>query len=540
MSVNPVSLTILYGTHTGRSGTIGRWVEKAAGERGFRPQLIAMDDYNPRLLTEEKNLLVIVSTHGEGEPPAMAEDFHHFMTGKRVPKLSDLSYSVLALGDHSYSRFCQTGIDLDQALKKAGAKEQQKLVMCDVDFEDDARQWMEEVLATLTAESGQPVSKQPIATDPVSEPLYNRKNPFRARVLEKIRITGRDSDKEVYHVEISLENSGLSYLPGDSLGIVADNPPVLVEQILKELKLAGDTPVRLKNREYRLEAALYHHLEITTLTSEVVGHYALKSGDEKLLAVLRDEDQLNSYLWGHDILDLIHEFPFAMSAQELVDILRVLPARLYSISSSQDFVGDEVHITVSAVRYANGGRNREGAASTFIADRIAVDHEIPVFIEHNAGFRLPDDGRIPVIMVGAGTGVAPFRAFMQQREAQGIKGNSWLFFGDRHFRSDFLYQLEWQKYLGNGTLEQINLAFSRDQPDKIYVQNRLSENQKEIYEWLQKGAHFFLCGDRKQMAKGVQDTLVDIIRIQGGMTAGQAADYFKLLKKQKRFQFDVY
>ncbi|MEL7586138.1 MAG: assimilatory sulfite reductase (NADPH) flavoprotein subunit [Prolixibacteraceae bacterium] len=534
------SLTILYGSHTGRSEGLAKKLKAELNARSLSANIFAMNDYNVRQLEKEENLLIIVSTHGDGEPPEMAEDFHGFMTGKRAPQLPALKFSVLALGDKSYKLYCQTGKDIDHALRKAGAQELYPLVTCDVDYEDDAAGWINGVIGKI--EAGISLGGNPAI--PVNTPeqtvVFNKKNPYRARVLEKVKITGRESDKEVYHVEISLKDSGLSYYPGDSLGVLADNPPVLVERLVEQLQLDPRETVTLKKGAYELATALRYHLEITILTRDVLHRYYEKTKLEAVNSILTDEKLLDSYLWGHDVLDLVQEFPFPLEASDLVELLRSLPPRLYSISSSQEAVGEEVHITVSTVRYENKGRLREGACSTYLADRIEADQEIPVYIERNPAFRLPEDEKTPIIMVGAGTGVAPYRAFLQHREASNVKGKSWLFFGERRFYSDFLYQIEWQKYLKKGYLEKIDLAFSRDQEEKVYVQHRLAENQAEIFRWLEAGASFYLCGDMKQMAKDVQKTLLEIIQVQGGLTEEQAREYFKKLKKEKRFQADVY
>ncbi|WP_423127319.1 assimilatory sulfite reductase (NADPH) flavoprotein subunit [Gaoshiqia sp. Z1-71] len=534
------SLTILYGSHTGRSESLAKKLKEKFAQQSLSASVFPMDDYNTKQLENEKNLVIIVSTHGEGEPPEMAEDFHRFITGNRVPKLPGLNYAILALGDKSYKLFCQTGLDINEALQKAGASELVPLVTCDVDYEDDAARWMDEVIAKVSDQVSAGPSLPVNGSDVLEAVVYNQKNPYRATILDKVKITGRESDKEVYHVEISLSGSGISYQPGDSLGILADNPPALVGKILESLRLDAGTIVKIKKGEFTLENALRHQLEITLLTRDVIQKYAEKTGLEVVNKILDEEALLDQYLWGHDVLDLIQEFPFALTAQELVDLLRPLPPRLYSISSSQDFVGDEVHVTVSTVRYENKGRERQGAASTYLSDRIEIDQQIPVFIERNPSFRLPQREETPIIMVGAGTGIAPYRAFLQQREASNLKGKSWLFFGERRFSSDFLYQIEWQKYLKKGYLEKIDLAFSRDQHDKVYVQHRLAEQQAELFNWLENGASFYLCGDMKHMAKDVQSTLLNIIQTQGGMSEEQAREYFRKLKKEKRFQADVY
>ena len=533
-------LKILYGTHTGRSKTIaGQLTARLAG-RGVEAVSVALDDYKTRQLTTETNVVFIVSTHGEGEPPAMAEDFHGFITGKRAPQLPNLNYSVVALGDKSYKLFCKTGIDIDQALSKLGAKSILPILTLDVDFDEEIDRWITDftdVFADIPATS---VQSGVVSANTLNGETYSRKSPFHATVIDKVKITGRDSDKEVYHVELSLDGSGIAYEPGDSVGILANNPPELVEAILKHSDFDGVEPVTIKEGAFSLKDALSEHLEITVINRDVIQKYQEKTANKKLQELIESEESLDQYLYGHDILDLLEEFPFSLSAQDLADLLRSFPARLYSISSSQAAVGDEVHITVARVRYSNKGRIRGGACSTYLADRIEVDSQVSVFIEKNPAFKLPENGETPVILIGAGTGVAPYRSFMQHREANDQKGKTWLFFGERRFHSDFLYQVEWQKLLKDGYLEKIDVAFSRDQEEKIYVQDRLIEKQKEVFEWLKKGANIYLCGDMKQMARDVQKTLLQIFETEGGMSQEKAQEYLKILKKEKRFQTDVY
>lgn len=537
-----ISLKILYGTHTGRSKTIAERLAQKLAILGVTVESVALDNYKTRQLTSESNLVFIVSTHGEGEPPAMAEDFYSFITGKRAPQLPDLNYSVVALGDKSYKLYCKTGLDIDHALSQLGAKPILPVLKLDVDFEEEADLWITRFLEVFAESHPDAKHESNVISvnDSTQNKSYSRKNPFCATVLDKVKITGRDSDKEVYHIELSLEGSGITYEPGDSVGILANNPPELVESIICKLGFAGTELVTLKNGEFSLKEALMNHLEITVLNSEVIQKYQEKTLNSNLLAVIENAGQLDQYLYGHDVLDLLEEFPFSFKPQELADILRSFPARLYSISSSQLAVGNEVHATVSSVRYSHKGRERAGACSTYLADRIDIDSQVSVFIEKNPGFKLPENEETPVILVGAGTGVAPYRAFLQHREANNLKGNTWLFFGERRFNSDFLYQLEWQKLLKDGYLEKIDVAFSRDQNEKVYVQHRLIENQTEIYEWLKRGANIYLCGDMKQMARDVQKTLLSIFETVGGMSEEKALEYMKTLKKEKRFQTDVY
>ncbi|HNX54759.1 MAG TPA: assimilatory sulfite reductase (NADPH) flavoprotein subunit [Prolixibacteraceae bacterium] len=533
-------LKILYGTHTGKSKIIASKLGEVLAGRGVGAQIDSLDNYKTRQLSGESNIVFIVSTHGEGEPPAMAEDFHAFITGKRAPQLPNLNYAVVALGDKSYKLFCKTGLDIDQALTKLGAKPILPVLTLDVDFEDDAEKWINDFVEIFAQRESVSVTAASPAKTELAEIKYSRKNPFKATVIDKVKITGRGSDKEVYHVELSLEGSGITYEPGDSVGILANNPPELVDAVLKHCALDGEEEITIKEGTFLLSDALTDRLELTILTREVIQNYQNKTGNKELLKVITEDQLLDKYLYGHDVLDLLEEFPATLSAQDLADVLRSFPPRLYSISSSQDAVGDEVHITVATVRYSNKGRRRGGACSTYLADRIEVDSNVSVFIEKNPAFKLPEKDETPIILIGAGTGVAPFRSFLQHREANNQKGKTWLFFGERRFHSDFLYQIEWQKLLKDGFLEKFDVAFSRDQEKKIYVQHRLFEKQKELYQWLNKGAHIYLCGDMKQMARDVQQTLLQIFETQGGMTEEKAIEFMKALKKEKRFQLDVY
>jgi sulfite reductase (NADPH) flavoprotein alpha-component len=532
------NLTILYGTESGHSKTLADNLLEMTTSHNISASVISMYDYNHRKLKEEENLAIIVSTHGEGEPPDMAEEFYNYTTGKRAPKLENLKYSVLALGDRSYKYFCKTGEDIDSAFKRLGAENIFPIVKCDVDFEDDARLWMEGFLKKLTpAIPDNKMNGSPVIKSNVTE--YSRNNPFLAGILEKVRITGRDSDKEVYHIELSLEGSGLTYEPGDSAGIFTKNPESLVSEIIKKTGSDPDQPVSVKTGVIPYRNALDYYLEITVLSLETIKKYYEKTGIQGVGDLLNNDDLLDDYLYGNDLLDLLEDFPFEWNATELVEILRPLPPRLYSIASSQESVGNEVHITVSVVKYKRKNRMRLGACSSHLADNISTESHIPIFIEKNSAFKLPENGS-KIIMMGAGTGIAPFRGFMQHRESLGIKGNSWLIFGDRRFYSDFLYQVEWQKLLKSNNLEKMNVAFSRDQEEKIYIQHRLKENQKEIYSWLNEGAYLYLCGDMKSMAKDVNKTLLEIIQIQGEINEEQAKKYIKNLKREKRFQSDVY
>ena len=536
--VAKTNLTVLYGSETGNSKSLADKLAEKATFKNISANVISMYDYNYKKLKEEENVAVIVSTHGEGDPPDMAEDFYKYITGSRASKLENLNYSVLALGDKSYKYFCKTGEEIYSAFKKLGAFSIVSLENCDVDYEAKAEVWMNNFLLNLAPTVSVPaVANDSVRNTFVSE--YSKKNPFLATVLEKVKITGRDSDKEVYHLELSLDDSGITYEPGDSLGIFTKNPDSLVEQIIKKTGFNPEQMVDINEEEITIADALKYHLEVTILTFDNIRKYFERTKNPAIEKLLNDDKLLDDYLYGHDVLDLLNDFPFDWNARKFVEILRKLPPRLYSISSSLESVGEEVHATVSVVRYEKNGRKRVGACSSYLADGIELDSQVPIYIDKNPSFKLPANGS-KIIMVGAGTGIAPYRAFMQERESKGLKGNSWLFFGDRRFKADFLYQVEWQKLLKSNHLEKLDVAFSRDQKEKIYVQHKLMENQTEIFNWIENGAHLYLCGDMKHMAKDVNKTLLEIIKAQGGISKEQAEKYLKNLKREKRFQTDVY
>lgn len=541
-------VTILFGTQTGRSEEIARQLEEKALAVDLPVNVIGMDEYNPKKLKDESHVLIVVSTHGDGEPPFQAYELWEYLKGKRATKVDHLQHSVLGLGDKAYPNFCQTGVDFDAALTKLGSTPLVPVVKCDVDYEEMAAKWMDDIIEKLSGATA-PQTEAPKAEIPVAAPnflnitsakiAYDRKNPFSAEVFEKTLLSGAGSEKEVYHVELNLEGSGLSYDPGDALGIYSQNPPELVKNILEQTGFSGDTIVKIGKEEFDLYSALLHHLEITLLTPDVVKGYARLIGSDEAKALLDSPKKQEEYLYGHDVLDLMHDLPGTLTEQQLIGVLRKMPPRMYSIASSQSAVDNEVHITVSAVRYENKGREREGSCSTYLADRIEVGKKVPVFISKNLGFKLPTNDA-PMIMIGAGTGVAPYRSFIQERGEKGVKGNTWLFFGDQRFYTDFLYQIEWQKFMKDGILEKMDVAFSRDQEKKVYVQNKLKENSKEVYKWLEKEAIIYICGDKNKMAKDVHNTLVEIISNEGGMTKEKAENYLNRLQREKRYQKDVY
>ena len=541
-TVSATTLTILYGSQTGNAESLAESLADTSRSQGLQVNCLDMNDYPLRQLKSEQHLVIITSTHGEGEPPDNALSLHEYLHGRKAPKLNDLKYSVLSLGDSSYQHFCQTGIDFDERLAALGATRLVERVDCDVDFDDASAQWMEQLVNSLSQLTPEPISGVVQAGQASQQSAqYDRKNPFSAPLLERVCLNGRGSSKAVYHLELSLEGSGLTYEPGDSLGVYAQNPPVLVNQLLEHLKLDGEQTVTLKEDTISLASALRHHLELTRLTPPTVQQWAQLSESQSLKALIEDRDALMSWLENRDIIDLIEQYPVAgLDAQTLVDHLRHLPPRSYSISSSQAAVEDEIHLTVAAVRYDHNGRRREGVASSWLVDRLALEDSTAVFIDRNKNFRLPEDPQTPIIMIGPGTGIAPFRAFMQEREVHQHPGKNWLFFGDRNFQTDFLYQNEWLKWRKQGLLSRIDVAFSRDSQDKIYVQHRIREAGREFWQWLEEGASVYVCGDASAMAADVNEALLEVIATHGGQSPEQAELYLRNLTQQKRYLRDVY
>ncbi|QCR28167.1 assimilatory sulfite reductase (NADPH) flavoprotein subunit [Priestia megaterium] len=536
-------VTILYGSQTGNAQGLAENTGKTLEAKGFNVTVSSMNDFKSNNLKKLENLLIVVSTHGEGEPPDNALSFHEFLHGRRAPKLENFRFSVLSLGDSSYEFFCQTGKEFDVRLAELGGERLYPRVDCDLDFEEPANKWLKGVIDGLSEAKGHSASAAVPAEAPAGTSPYSRTNPFKAEVLENLNLNGRGSNKETRHLELSLEGSGLTYEPGDSLGIYPENDPELVDLLLNEFKWDASENVTVnKEGETRpLREALISNFEITVLTKPLLKQAAELTGNDKLKALVENREELKAYTQGRDVIDLVRDFgPWNVSAQEFVAILRKMPARLYSIASSLSANPDEVHLTIGAVRYEAHGRERKGVCSVLCSERLQPGDTIPVYLQSNKNFKLPQDQETPIIMVGPGTGVAPFRSFMQEREETGAKGKSWMFFGDQHFVTDFLYQTEWQKWLKDGVLTKMDVAFSRDTEEKVYVQNRMLEHSKELFQWLEEGASFYVCGDKTNMARDVHNMLVEIIETEGKMSREQAEGYLAEMKKQKRYQRDVY
>jgi sulfite reductase (NADPH) flavoprotein alpha-component len=529
-------LTILFATESGNAEGVAADLKKVAARQGFAARMVDMAEVAPGDLEGVESLLVVASTWGEGDPPERAAAFYGSLLAESAPRLDGLRFAVLALGDSSYVNFCEVGRRLDARLEELGGSRIAERVECDLDFEDKAAAWMEGSLARLDELVGGGDAGAVIHVDfhsPAS--AHSKANPFAAEITELVNLNSSRSDKETLHLELSLEGSGLTFEPGDSLGIMAENDPAMVEAILAATGLAGDSPAG----EGTLAEALAGHFDITALTRPVVEAYARLGGNADLAALLEGE-RLAAYLDGRQIIDLLEDFPQPLGAEQLLALLRKLPPRLYSIASSLKAHPEEAHLLISAVRYQSRGRARNGVASTFVADRMKAGDRLKVYVKPNKYFRLPEDPARPVIMVGPGTGVAPFRAFLQERRESGAAGANWLVFGDRRYTHDFLYQLDWQELHKDGVLTRIDLAFSRDQPEKVYVQHRLWEQRCDLFAWLEEGAHLYVCGDEKHMARDVDATLRRIVADQGGQGEEAAAAYLDALRRAGRYQRDVY
>ena len=534
-------LIVLYGTESGNSEVLADRTVKAAKKRGFQAVMKNMSEISSADLVKATNLLVIVSTWGDGDPPESAVAFYKEFMSAEI-SLSNVCFSVCALGDTSYEKFCQTGKDIDARLEGLGAARISARQDCDLDYEEAYATWLESSLAALAPATAAVVGFTAPALAPVSE--YGKKNPFPAETIDTVILNGEGSSKETLHLEFSLAASGLSYEPGDALAVIPLNAPDVVKSIIQAAKLTGNEQVEVKNVGPKLLAdALREDYDITALSRAVLTKLA-EAADSALLRELLGEDakeRLKEFNDGREIIDAILKFaPNGLSAAALTGIFRKLPPRLYSIASSPLAHTDEVHLTVAAVRYDTHGRERKGVCSTYLADLVKSGDPVQVFVQPNKNFRLPADGSTPIIMVGPGTGVAPFRAFVEHRAALGSPGKNWLFFGDQHYTYDFLYQLEWQDYLKEGALTRLDVAFSRDQPEKVYVQDRMIQQAKELYQWLEEGAHFYVCGDANRMAHDVHEALISVVEFQAGISREAAEVYVEDLKKTKRYQRDVY
>ncbi|WP_040975591.1 assimilatory sulfite reductase (NADPH) flavoprotein subunit [Necropsobacter massiliensis] len=540
----PLAVTVLSISQTGNAKGIAAQLAARLQQENIAVTLVSAKDYKAKKIADEQLLLLVTSTQGEGEPPEEGVVLYKLLHGKKAPKLDSLDFAVLGLGDTSYPNFCQAGKDFDQRLAELGAKRLLERVDADLDFSATATQWIEHVVAAVKQKTAAAptalTSAVSSSQEKTAENRYNKENPYVATLLTNQKITARQSEKDVRHLEFDLADSGLTYQPGDALGVWFDNDPALVEEILSALALSGEESVQAAGKTLPIRTALLSHFELTQNTPVFMKAYAELAGSQALSELVAKTDRLSAYVQNTPPVDVLHDFPAKLSAEQFVSLLRPLAPRLYSISSAAAEVGEEVHLSVGVVRFEHNGNARAGAASSYLADRLEEDGQVRVFVERNDNFRLPADNAKPIIMIGSGTGIAPFRAFVQQRAADQAEGKNWLIFGNQHFTQDFLYQTEWQQFAKDGFLHRYDFAWSRDQEEKIYVQDKIREKATALWQWLQDGAYLYVCGDAARMAKDVETALLDVIAQQGGLSSEDAEEYLTELREARRYQRDVY
>ncbi|MDF7825002.1 assimilatory sulfite reductase (NADPH) flavoprotein subunit [Pontiellaceae bacterium B12227] len=539
-------LTILYGSQTGHCRAVAEEMRDAAQDAGVPVELFSMGKFKEKNLKKLKYVAVIISTQGEGDPPDDARALVEYLHSTKAPKLKDFKFCVLGLGDSSYEFFGKTAIDFDARLEELGGERILDRVDLDVDFDDGAEAWIPKAVETMKATI--PAGAAPAAVPtfgafgaPAASTVhYSRKKPLKTRLLTCQKITGRNSEKDIRHIEIDLEESGLNYLPGDSLGVWFKNDEELVTDLLTLLQLDPTATVHVHDEPKPIKEALTETFELTLLHPAFVTDYAELINNDELRKIAAETEPLRDYVDTRQIIDVVREFPGTVEPEAFVGLLRKLTPRLYSIASSQAEVEEEVHLTLGVVEYEAHGHYHLGGASGFLGHRLKEGEDVLIYVESNDNFRLPEDATKPVIMIGPGTGIAPFRAFVQERAAQEAAGDNWLFFGNPHFTEDFLYQTEWQDFLADGVLNKIDLAFSRDQQEKVYVQHRIAEQANELWNWIQRGAHLYVCGDESRMARDVHQALLDVVIEKGGYSSEEAEDYLVQLRKDGRYQKDVY
>ena len=542
VAVGPaVPVTVLYGTQTGTAEGLAKKLVKTLKKGNFEANLQDMASYERERLPQEKNLLVITSTYGDGEPPDSALELHTWLMSDAVPSLVGVNFSVLSLGDSSYPDFCQCGTDFDTRLEALGGHRFFPRMDVDVDVDAPYAEWSCGVIAVLSPKVERGYVAESVVEE-IEDVGYSKKNPFPSAIFRNYDLNGVGS-KHTHHIEFSLEGSGLEYEVGDALGVFPENPVSVVDEILAALPFKAGMVPTTTGEEVHLRDALIRHYDIGTLNKALIQKWQARSGSPYLRSLVEadDKQQWEKFCWGRDLIDLVLDYPADFAdGEEFVSVLKKLQPRLYSISSSPKAHPEEVHLCVGVVRYEAHGRKRGGICSTFLSDRNPGGLKAGVYLHKNNGFRLPEDGNVPVIMVGPGTGIAPFRAFLEERKATGGVGRNWLFFGNPHAASDFLYQKDLEGFLDDGTLSRLDLAWSRDQKEKVYVQNVMLQEGAELWKWLQEGAAFYVCGDASRMAKDVDAALHAVAQQHGGLTVEAAAAYVAQLKKEKRYLRDVY
>jgi sulfite reductase (NADPH) flavoprotein alpha-component len=534
-------LHILYGSQTGNAEALAQTAAKSARAKGLVPVVQALGDVDLDVFATMRHVLIVTSTYGEGEMPDNAQLFWDAISASTAPRLEQMHFAVLAIGDTGYDGFCQAGKFIDMRLEQLGAKRVVDRIDCDIDFEEPSSEWLNSSMPQFAASAGSSGTVLESAPEAPVIPGSNKSNPYAAALITNKRLSGEQSAKDIRHFEFDLSDSGLKYEAGDALGVFPVNEPSLVSLLLTQLNADYETPVPGFDRS--LGDLLTYQFEISEPSRKLIEWVGQNTTNQELRHVLQhdDKDALGVWLWGKDTLDLLQlELTRTLAVPEFVALLRPLQHRAYSISSSSKAHPDQVHLTVASVRYHSGGRNRGGVCSTYLAERVRRGEKPAIFISPNKSFRVPANNSAPLIMVGPGTGIAPFRAFLQERQATGAQGKNWLFFGDQHQEHDFIYQDELLAWRENGLLTRLDLAFSRDQEKKIYVQSRMLEQGAELYAWLQEGAYFYVCGDASRMAKDVDNALYEVVRQFGGLSTERAADYVDQLKKEKRYLRDVY
>jgi sulfite reductase (NADPH) flavoprotein alpha-component len=552
-----VPLAILFGSQTGNAENLARRAAKAAGQHGFAPTIHDLSKYPVEQLSSEQRILVITSTYGDGEPPDNARMFWNFLSGETAPRLAQLQFCVCALGDTNYPKFCAFGKELDLRLERLGGRRVQPVAICDVDFEEPFAKWLAPALASLVPANSAGAGAgtvEPEVTSPVAAnanpaamevaPGYSRANPFPAALVCNHRLNGEGSEKDTRHLEFALEGSGFAYEAGDALGVFPSNCHQLVDELLTALHCSGNESVPGRNgAAVTLRDALADDYEITRIPRRLLEVMAERTGDSTLRRVAAPDanGELTTFQRGREIIDVLLAHPdVRFDPKEFVTLLKLLAPRLYSISSSPKAHPGKVHLTINIVRYQSLSRHRKGVCSTYLAERVQPVRPVPVFLQSNKNFRPPPDSSAPMIMVGPGTGIAPFRAFLQERRAQGATGKNWLFFGDQRSATDFLYRDELEAMHKDGLLTRLDTAFSRDQSEKIYVQHRMRQQAHDLFAWLEAGAYVYVCGDASRMAKDVDAALHEIIQTAGARTSDEAAAYVTRLRQQNRYLRDVY
>ena len=540
-SIPSVPVTVLYGSQTGTAEGLAKKLIKTLKKGNFEPEMHDMASYDRSRLATEKNLLVITSTYGDGEPPDSAADLHGWLMSDAAPQLAGVCYSVLALGDSSYPDYCQCGIEFDTRLTALGASRIFSRVDVDVDPDAPFAIWSAGVLAVLAPSGAAALAADP-AVEEADEVGYSKNHPFPAPVVGNYNLNG-PGEKQTHQISLSLAGSDLTYEVGDALGVYPLNSEIVVDEIIANLPCKSSSVPTPDGDEVSLREALIRHYDIGSLNKSLIQKWQAKSGSPFLRSLVAADDKkaYDDFCWGRDLIDLVIDHPADFTdAEEFVSNLKKLQPRLYSIASSPRTHPGEVHLCVGVVRYTTLGRQRGGICSTFLADRVTSEVKPRVYVHTNNGFRLPSDGATDVIMCGPGTGIAPFRAFLEDRKATAAQGKNWLFFGNPHSATDYLYQQELTDFQADGTLTKLNLAWSRDQQEKIYVQQLMEQNGAELWSWLNAGAAFYVCGDASRMAKDVDFALHKVAEKHGRLSPEEAAAFIARLKKEKRYQRDVY